>query len=807
MNLNSKPGLIFAVLFILGLLTYTILEIFLFWSTILILSFVFLHFILKISSDRKETDQSRIITPKIIKSLFIILFIIFLGNFRMMITTENFFYSSHISQLGIYENFINVVGKVVEIKKYPDNVKVIYIEPEQILLKGEVYKEVKGNIRIVLKDKFEVKYGDVIKTGGVFVKPLGQRNPGGFNKAQYLERENVFGDLRIPSGYDITNLNLNNSNFLVSGIFKIKLAFENILIQNHSGNNSAFLKAILIGERGELDNEIVEDFRGAGTIHLLAVSGLHMGFVILFMSFFLRILRVPKINVAPFVIIAGTLFYIVLTGANPPVLRAGIFAILYYLGVFLQRRRDNINILFVTALIILIVNPLEIYNAGFQLSFCAVGGILYALQITRNWLTTFVLNDIYQKVYYKIMVLGIASLGAVIGTAIPVSYHFNTFVFGSFILNLIIIPISGFLVGLGFIELVFGLFLPNLISYVAELNDILIDFVFRLNQISSNFDFLKVDISRYEFPILCLLIISILLFPLVLSIKSNNRFKLVFTYSILAFGLVFQLTPEKKLKTVFLDIGQGDSAIISLVNDQHYLFDAGMKSFDGYDAGAYHILPYLKWEGIRKFNGAFISHYNLDHFGGLGAILKEVYIDTIYVPALPKNDSVFMKLISEYKGNYGKIVQLGKDDKLFVNDKVKIDVLSPNISGNDTTITGEVNEESLVVKVSIGINTILFTGDIGFKTEKLLINNESLLNSSILKIGHHGSKYSSSLEFLKKVNPRYSIIQSGKYNSYGHPTNETIERLQSIKTTILRNDLLGAILFEFDNGIIKLKNE
>lgn len=248
------------------------------------------------------------------------------------------------------------------------------------------------------------------------------------------------------------------------------------------------------------------------------------------------------------------------------------------------------------------------------------------------------------------------------------------------------------------------------------------------------------------------------------------------------------------MTVMYLDVGQGDAAVISFPDGAHYLIDGG-NTWKSSDAGERHVVPYLKWAGIDRLDGIFLSHPNRDHYGGLASVMTAIDVDTLYESMDSRrfiSENEYMYVLSDLSVprrliDRGDVISSG-------TEKWKIYVLSPYIEDQNTVEYDEANDYSMVLLVVYGSTKFLFTGDIGSKTERLLVDRYGdLLNGAVLKVAHHGSKYSSSTEFIQTVNPKYSIISVGRFNTYGYPTEEALARLESVQSNIFRTDTDGGI--------------
>ncbi|MCP4724730.1 MAG: DNA internalization-related competence protein ComEC/Rec2 [bacterium] len=794
--LNKKPGFRAGIFFSAGILIFRLLQPDDFF--ILAIPLIIILCILILSPFK---------TSALIKNLLIITLVIAAGTLRTAYFGKNLSSSNHLKNMNIYNRYVILAGWVEEKQVYSAGETNLTVNILSLIINGREISNINGKVKIFLdKCPQNTGYGDEIKAGGMLRDLRGMRNPGEIDFKEYYNRKGVYAELRIPEGAKSEFNEGDHGNIILREIINpLRSSMIGILERNHSGDGLEFMKAILLGERSGLDREIVEEFKDAGTIHILAVSGLHVGFVVLIFQSFLSLLNIPKIKVIPLIMIAVITTYILLTGARPPVMRAGIFIVLYYFSVVLQKRRDNLNLLGCTVLILLMIDPNDLFDPGFQLSFSAVFGIFFIYdQVSSGLLDNSKRNRLnFKKVVFKrIVTLFLLSAGAFLGTAIISAYHFHRIVIGTVILNLAAIPLSGLIVCLGAVELIFGAIWEFSGQILANTLDLLIELLFLLNRIFSGMGFSRIYISNKEMIWVILLVLFIV--SLYMLIKYNIRYRSYIIPSLagifLFWGWIYTGT-EPEARVTFLDVGQGDAALISIPDGSSWLIDAG-GVFEDYNAGERHILPFFRWSGIRKLDGIFISHLNSDHFGGLAEILNSIKCDTLYFSTeltTGKEMDDLKKIINE-KNIPVRILDAG--DVVRRNSTYRIEVLSPEegVTFENTPI----NETSLVLRFCYGDIPFLFTGDIGFSTENTLLKYGQYLRSAVLKTAHHGSNRSSSTAFLRMVRPEYAVIQAGRFNSFGHPAKETLNRLTDSGAEVLRTDLSGAIIFSTDGKKINL---
>jgi competence protein ComEC len=386
--------------------------------------------------------------------------------------------------------------------------------------------------------------------------------------------------------------------------------------------------------------------------------------------------------------------------------------------------------------------------------------------------------------------------------------YFNKFSVIALITNLFVIPSIGLIIAAGIVTLIFSVTLPFIAVYFAAANDLYAGFILTLIKFSGNLSFSYINITNYSLLdlILFYLMLTLLLFYFVRFI--NIKAKLALFILIIANTILFssiddkKLLPDGYLSVFMIDVGQGDSFLIKFPDGKTALVDAGNTTFT-FDNGDRVIIPLLNYLGIKKVDYGIITHIDTDHYGGFVALILEGMIGEIFKPEIDTSlskDNRFEEFIRE-KGipvNYYKEekMEIGKAALYFLyDDKIKM------MAGEST------NNRSGIFKLVYGETSFLFTGDVEKNVENIYANKyQYFLDSDVLKVGHHGSKTSSSTGFLRYVSPELSLISAGFKNKFGHPVEEVIHRLEAEGSTVFRTDLQKAILLRSDGQDIKLIN-
>ena len=804
MTFKPRPALFFLIPFILGIITgeYTSIPILWVWVSILIL-------LLGSIFSRKRSKYI----------CFTLLHIAVFGSgmLRLDVATvpsipDNF-----------YEQPVSFTGKTVYQPERGESWDACYAVGK-IQLLSDTTKSVTAKCLIRFQDLVSLRYGKHLTVTGVLRQPQSKRNPGGFDYRAYLERQNVSGIIQHQGLLQIGQ----QAGFLpLRWIESLRFRTERIIdnaysIQDPSPNSeislhAQLIKGILLGKRGDVPTETLDMFRNSGTFHVLAVSGLHVGLIALFCYLGLSIFRIPKKMVCLLTIL-GVILYASLVGFRPSVFRASLMAILFLFATIIDRDADIFNLLAVAALVLLLINPTQLWDVGFQLSFVAVGAIVFFVSKMEKPFRKFwepqdsVEYTRFQKMRksaVKWLVLSyLVTLAAQIGTSPLIAYHF----YRAYPLGIIVGPFAvglvSLIVGVGMVSVCFGFIWLPLAKLLGLVNQIIMLIFLKLIGIFGQ-DWGIVKIAPPTVGLILIYIVICVSITQWRYLYKQWRIASLIGLSILTIWVWDRGFNEegRLLEIITLDVGQGDAAVIKFPDKQVMLVDGGIQHtyYDEkkkrkieYDVGKRIIEPYLDSENIRRVDMVMLTHPDLDHGGGLGYILQNYHVGQLVgIPDMELDSSTHNRLrniaISQklpysypYAGNIGFI------------PSATLSLLHPINADETNLMDDDKNDDSLVLKLSYGLVDILFTGDIEATAEDRILTSQQDLRSEIIKVPHHGSRTSSTAEFLDAVQPRYAIYSLGKGNRYQFPHADVVSRYQDRNCVELRTDQLGAIILKTD---------
>ncbi|MFH1525568.1 MAG: DNA internalization-related competence protein ComEC/Rec2 [Bacteroidota bacterium] len=787
------PLVKFVIIFILGIIVqhFTAIEIpvlLLIWGT----AFLLLICLLIITSKTNLFLSSREITLNILIVVNILFAGISYSAIRNYHSTVYPFKETRIKNAEIY-------GTVKQIDLPKEYDFTLVVETDSLKFAGgKVIKPLDIICRVKLESRKEIKNiynslspGDNISLKCIIQKAKIMRNPGEFDYYEYLSRQGICATAYVN---DEKNIAVNtNSGFSFDGIIHNARKVINEKIESfHSANASALLKGLLLADRKNIDDETEENFINSGVIHVLAVSGLHVGFIaLIFIFLFSRL----NIYVRYILTIIGLIMFLLITGNPPSVFRATLMAVIMIISLLSGRGYNAKHALALAALILLLINPNELFNPGFQLSFSAVISILVVYPKFSFYISQYFKEDTITR---KLLLFFAVSLSAQIGTLPFTLYYFGKLSIVGLFANLLVIPLIAMIISLGIITLTFGALIGKLAFIYGDANNVLTDILFYIVNTAGKLEFSHLEIREFSTLDSIIFYLAICFGAWAYKIMLSIRAKIITAVLITANFFLFctldntELIKESRLNVVMIDVGQGDSFLIRFPDNKTALVDAGDAKIN-FDSGERIIYPLMKKFGIEKIDYAFISHVDSDHYRGIISLIEKSIIDTLY---MPKPDSTVRKeIVFEKFVNENRIpIRFYKREALLIGG-AKLYILNEQ---DDLQGEGS-NSRSGVMKLVYGENSFLFTGDAGIKTEKKLLKRfKKFLTSTVLKVGHHGSKSSTSDNFLKFVHPKVALVSAGLDNMFKHPTPDVINRLLESNVKILRTDKHGAVILSSD---------
>lgn len=652
--------------------------------------------------------------------------------------------------------------------------------------------------------------GDRLQTTGKVMKIHDYQNPGRMDVVMANYAKGIHGQLR--AGKYSTYLYSQDKNILARTAGYIRHLYKQAMDKVMPGTDSAAIFAMLFGGYGGIKEELLEAFTVTGLIHILSVSGSHITLMAGVANAMGRTFGLPNGAVAGLATVI-IVVYSLLAGLVLPVIRSAAMGILTVIALAMGRERDAQHILSLTALGILLLWPLALFDISFQLSFGATAGLLYISPRLRQ--------SLYRPFPKFIADNMSVTIGAQLGALPFIAWYFNVVSISSLLANLLVAPIIELIIVISlFSGIIVGL-VPLLGKVIFISSSMLLGLAYELSRFIAKLPGGQLYIPAMSWQFWCVYYFLVLLCAapdkvrvqaidrakfLFMTCRKAGKYVLVCGLLLAATGAVVYVMSPREMSVHFIDVGQGDGALVITPHGRAFMIDVGGNRKGSYNIGARVDVPYLLHYGVRKLDFIMLTHAHEDHAQGVGGILGRLPVGTVMIGH---------EGLEEYLKSFGvknpavrkaKYVMLQEGTKIDI-DGVTVQVLfapeKNQLAGNATG-----NEFSNLIRVSYGKHSFLFTGDLTAEYEKTLIKQGKILNSTVLKVAHHGSSTSSTEEFLRVVSPEWSVISVGYGNSFGHPDSRVLNRIKACTDSeILRTDKNGAVVFFTDGENLRVDTQ
>lgn len=592
-------------------------------------------------------------------------------------------------------------------------------------------------------------------------------NPGEFDYSKYMSNKGIKSSFIVNSITEIKSFYIGK--ILTEVRYFIRNKVFSILSVRLDETGLSYLSALCLGDSSLVSSEVTRDFRVLNCSHVLAVSGSHFAGFILLLPFVGEKFKINK-RIYKLVNLIVIILLGFMTGWSESVTRASIMCIC---GLYM---RDSVSGMSFSALVMMIGNPYSVLSNGFKMSYCACIGILLLNQKTKDFLQNYLKNKHITELLSVTLSsqVGVLIFSSINSTRLGIAQIVSQIVSGIIIEIICVFFILGIL--LSFIEISF---LPA--SILAELLIIIIKKL-------SRFAFISIDISL---AYVCVPIIVICIVIMTFTRYQNRDFAVSLISFVLISGVIVNSIlgcfRKDQTKIIFIDVGQGDCCLI-ITDRYNCLIDSGVG-----DNGISTIPYVLDYYSISTVDFAIMTHWDEDHGGGMMELLKSQRVDKVYTSFTDENDNRNNLLQSHFEDSdlddvMKHFYKLDAGQSIILSDNDCINIIWPLCSSN-----GE-NEDSLVIDYKSFNTSVLFTGDIDETCEKEIIDKHLVNDIDVLKVAHHGSRFSSSKYFLDAVRPENAIISVGEYNYYGHPSRETLDRLGEVEAKQFLTSKNGAII-------------
>lgn len=702
------------------------------------------------------------------------------------------------------------------------------------------YLPKKGRVRIT-GYPHELGYGDRISFVSKLRKPVNRGNPGEFNWELYCLTNDILwqASARGPNSVVVLKKGDQWNPWAILDRFRNRIGA--FLEDSSHGQTRAILKGIVLGDRGEISPELRRNFADSGLVHLLSASGLHVGLVALLASVFIQpfmrvfpniLLYLPKKKLFAMAAIPLMILYCIIVGSRVPMVRAVIMGLVVAAALISDRsfsgrltgsRERILTLPANAALIILLLNPWSLFTIGFQLSFLAVTAILLLAQKidlmsergamkkepifpTENESSVSRLTSktllILHYLFTRLSGLFIITLAIQLVLTPTLLFYFHRAPTYSAPANVLASPALAVALPIALVGSVIGSFAPWIGSVILQPSIWLVEFIMWEGAFFAQLPNGVMRVSSFSLLACFLSTFASLAILWTFGGPGNYKIKpligLASVFLILICAMASFENNKARVEITYLNVGRADCALLRTPSNQAVLIDTGPK-YSFFDAGESIIAPFLRYMNIQSLKAIIISHVQMDHCGGLQAILKSFPAEKIFINPVDSND------LKTIKGMGAKnIIIANNNSPPFKIDGVKFSFLNfpaeYNLLMNYKNIA---NNSSIVLRVDFHAASFLFTGDIESETERSLVYLGEKLKTSVLKAPHHGSASSSSRMFLERADPFVSIIPCSWPQSFGLPNIKVIGRLQRFSDRVYWTGRDGAVTVWTDGAILR----
>ncbi len=744
-------------------------------------------------------------------------------------------------------------GETVMLSGCVVNPPVFSPDREQFTLRLAPKAEIRLTANLKSSEKFPLQYGQRVEVAAKVRAPRNFQNPDAFDYAGYLAAQHIYwtGSVADPASITVTGERCGSR--LVAALYDIRTLALDRLTQLYPDDpqTAALLAATLLGETGGMERRWTSDFRVTGTYHALVISGQHvsvLAFTVLLVLRLLRLRRIPSLGAATLT----SWLYAFITGFSSPVVRAAGGFTLFLIASYFFRRTRILNVLAGIAMFYLLLDPDQLFDPSFQLSFLAAAAIaVFAVPVMervteplraavkrfdqihydpqvepkaaqwrvelrllaetiRSWTGLPVRYAQYivstgTRVATFVLEAVIVSACVQFGLALPMVSYFHRLSITGLSANIIVIPLLSLVVPLGFLSIVTGW------HALAWLTKLLLGWAAGVAAWHVHFE---PAWRQGAIPLALSVAFAASLVVLAVAIRYKRWVTPALGFSLALFAIVCwqpwkPLVRPAQLELTAIDVSQGDSLLVVFPDGETMLVDAGgfpgferMKRKPRLDIGEDVVSPYLWSRRIQRLDYAVLTHGHSDHMGGLAAILNNFRPRKLWIGVEPQT-SAWAAIQRTAAADGVPIVALNRTSAPFSIGGAQIRVLAPS----KDYVMGEsaANDDSLVLEIHYGRRSILLTGDAERSIEDDLLASNELRPVTLLKVGHHGSKTSSSEEFLEKVAPEFALISDGYLNQFHHPHPSVLARLADHHIGVFRTDQRGLITFWTDGDKVEVE--
>ncbi len=649
------------------------------------------------------------------------------------------------------------------------------------------------------------KKGDVVLAKGTLSLPDSAKNAGGFDYRNYLKTQNIFFELQTEADQVQT---VGHREYMITDrIDRFRERCMDFIDQTFPSRESSVLKAYILGDGSEMDEDVAHSFSASGLSHVLAVSGMHVAVFLSILSAVLRLIRVPKRKQLLF-ILGAVVLYVLFTGASVSAVRAGIVCILSIFALLFFKRSDPLTALSESAAILCFMNPLVILHASFLLSFSATLGILlFGNRLSERMAVVYKRcrkGTFHRKILKTICELTAMGISAQIFTIPILVWLFQSFSTMSVIATLFVTPVLSLLLAGGILFCLVSIMSSTLATPVAGFIFLLTKYMIWVSDLLADFSISQITFGKITpFFLLGYCLAAAVFYFGVLRRNRYGYFVSLYSFAVLlCILLIGRMLSYTTAEVSFINIGQGDCALIQAPGNCDILVDAGGREHD-YSNGEEIVKPYLLQKGVYDIEYIFISHGHADHINGVVGLLDVMPVKQIVVPLGFGNTEEEFVLMQKAEEKSVPVTKAGHGDVFRLENGLELMTILPDTRVEHILSAEDKNNHSMLLKMIYGEVSFLFTGDLSKAGELYAVEHyRDFLKADVMKASHHGSKTGNTGVFLDAVEPRFTYIPVGK-NSYGFPSKETLMRFTQRDITYYRADIHRDVTLYFDTKRIK----
>jgi len=703
-----------------------------------------------------------------------------------------------------------------------------------------------GKGRLVLRENhLPLGAGDRIEFRARIRKPLNRGNPGEYDWEIDCKHNEILWIVSAFGSDAIVVLRQGNSLAPRAILFQVRQDMSRFL-DDHAGRYSSYfldkqsvsnvraiIKGLVLGDLGEISPQVYKSFADSGLVHALSASGLHVAIVVMLVFVMVRaitwavptiVLWLPFKKIGAVASIPAMVIYCLLVGSRVPAIRSTIMGLVVAAAILMDRKWHSLNSLAVAAIIILLLYPLSFFTISFQLSFVAVAGILFLTPPITKYIYERYRNEtanphmpitrtehfsLPNKILLSLVVVGVTSFAATLAITPFLLHTFHSFPVYTIPANVLTDAMMTGVLGLGLLASIIGPFWPDPASLILFPAELLTYLIVKSAQLFSNLPLSAIRIGylgKLGFIFMCGCVA--LIFRSMQRISRYNVIVSSVAGACIIGTLVFYSWIDQRrtdLRVTFLNVGKADAIFLQPRGSNGVLIDGGLAN-QYFDSGRSVLIPFLQWSGIRSLDGVVMTHPDMDHMGGLLVTISQVSLARFWWNPVEVQSSYLDKILAEAAKAQGSVYPADRRSEPLKLGSCALRFLNRSQpAGADNRLHRNVNNASVVCRLECRAVSFLFTGDLEREGEDELLDAGLPLAASVLKVGHHGGRNSTSRRFLEAVRPEIAVIPANYPVTRGSPSRETLARLESAGVRIFWTGRDGAVIIETDGKNLSIK--